>query len=289
MPELSADIQPVLLISHDGMLGRAWLELLNGEGIEVETVTYPNIDFTQPETIPEHVTEKYGTVINCAAYTAVDACEENEELATQINGHGVSLLAARCKQIGATLIHYSTDYVFDGEATEPYKTDQDYDPLNAYGRTKAVGETGILNAEGDHIIIRTAWLYAPWANNFVRTMAKLTRDKDSLQVVDDQRGRPTSAEHLAKTSLGLLAGGHRGIFHVCDGGECTWHEFTVEIAKQLGNTCDIQPCSSDVYQRPAKRPAYSVMDMSTTETAVGAMPDWKDNLSQVLGKLEPLD
>jgi dTDP-4-dehydrorhamnose reductase len=186
------------------------------------------------------------------------------------------------------LLHFSTDYVFDGKASAPYRADAPVDPLGAYGRTKAAGEQAIHASGARHLIVRTSWLYAPWGNNFVRTMARLTRDKPSLKVVDDQRGRPTSAEHLAATALALLDRGATGTFHVTDGGECTWYEFTLAIAKQLGRTCTIAPCTTAEFPRPAPRPAYSVLDLSQTEALLGPMPDWRVNLVEVLARLEPL-
>ena len=277
----------ILLIAPAGMLGRAWCELLDQRGLTYRTASRPTFDLADPAAIDAAVADDVRTVINCAAWTDVDGAETHEADATRINGEGVGHLARRCHAIGATLVHYSTDYVFDGQATTPYRTDQPRQPLNAYGRSKAAGEQAIETADGDHLIIRTSWLYAPWGSNFVRTMAKLTAEKPELRVVDDQRGRPTSCEHLAATSLALLERGIRGIHHVTDGGECTWYEFTCEIARQLDRTCAVNPCTSEEFIRPAPRPAYSVLDLSQTEAAVGPMPPWQHNLAEVLPRLEP--
>jgi dTDP-4-dehydrorhamnose reductase len=203
----------------------------------------------------------------------------------EVNATGVGHLAERCHDIDALLVHYSTDYVFNGQALEPYEVGHAIDPVNAYGRTKAAGDRAVRESGCLYRIIRTSWLYAPWGNNFVRTMAKLTAEKDQLKVVDDQRGRPTSAQHLVKTSQALIEHGESGTYHATDGGACTWYEFTKEIARQLGHTCDIQPCTTADFPRPAKRPAYSVLDLSKTEAMTGALPDWKDNLKEVLDRM----
>jgi dTDP-4-dehydrorhamnose reductase len=208
-----------LLVSPDGMLGRAFAEALRGDFVGV---TYPAIDLTRPETIEQHVRPGTTHVINCAAYTDVDRAETNEALATAINGTGVGALARRCGEVGATLVHFGTDYVFDGVASAPYPVDAPRAPQGAYGRSKAAGEEALFASGARHLYVRTSWLYAPWAKNFVRTIATLAKTKESLKVVADQRGRPTSAEHLAKTTLALLARDLEGTWHVTDGGECTW-------------------------------------------------------------------
>ena len=226
-------------------------------------------------------------VVNCAAFTDVDGAESRENDALVLNAQAVTNLAEHCKKIGATLVHYSTDYVFNGTASSPYPVDHPRDPVNAYGRTKAEGELAIENSGCKYLLIRTSWLYAPWGHNFVLTMLRMTRERDELRVVDDQRGRPTSAQHLARTSLSLLEHDQTGIFHITDGGECTWHGFTCEIRRLADNTCDIHACDSSEFKRPATRPAYSVLDISKTEEALGAMPDWKENLKEVIEQMEP--
>ncbi len=225
-------------------------------------------------------------VINCAAYTAVDLAEEEEDKATLINGHAVAALADHCRAIDAQLIHFGTDYVFNGTATTPYAVDTPREPVNAYGRSKAVGEEALEASAakgGRHLYLRTSWLYAPWGANFVLTMKKLTADKDALKVVDDQRGRPTSCLHLARTTLDLIAAGAQGFLHATDGGETTWCGLTQEINRQLGHTCDVTGCTTADFPRPAPRPAYSVLDLSKTEAILGhSLSDWRENLAEVL-------
>jgi dTDP-4-dehydrorhamnose reductase len=266
-------VGPVVVVGALGMLGRAWRELA--------------LDIASPESIHEHIDKKTDVVVNCAAFTDVDGAETREDEARTLNATAVGHLAEHCKKIGATLVHYSTDYVFDGQATSPYPADHRRDPVNAYGRTKAGGEAVLEESGCAFLLIRTSWLYAPWARNFVLTMLRLTRERDELRVVDDQRGRPTSAQHLARTTLELLQYGQRGTFHVTDGGECTWHGFTLEIARLAGHSCKIQPRASSEFQRPAARPAYSVLDISETEDVLGPMPDWKQNLQEVIKQTEP--
>jgi len=278
---------PVIVIGALGMLGRAWCGLLQQKNIPHKGLDLPELDITDPDSIAEHLHAGCKTIVNCAAYTDVDGTEDNEIAALQLNAQAVKLLADRCKSIDATLIHYSTDYVFNGQAQSPYPVDHRRDPVNAYGRTKAKGEEFIASSDCQHLLVRTSWLYAPWANNFVRTMTKLTAERDALQVVDDQRGRPTSAQHLASASLSLIEKNARGTFHITDAGECSWHGFACEIARLAGNTCDIKPCDSSQFPRPASRPAYSVLDITKAEAIIGPMPNWKDNLASVIEQMEP--
>lgn len=274
----------ILVCGAGGMLGRAWLELLAARGIEGRPGDLPDLDLASARSIADHVGPGLRAVINCAAYTDVDGAETNEALATEINGHGVARLVARCDAVGVPLVHYSTDYVFDGRASAPYRTDQACDPLNAYGRSKRVGEEAVLASRGPHLVIRTSWLYAPWGKNFVLTIAKLAGERPELRVVNDQRGRPTSAEHLAHLSLALLERGVQGVFHGTDGGECTWFDFATAIAAAVAPSCRVVPCTSAEFPRPAPRPAYSVLDLSRTEALLGPMPDWRENLASVLSR-----
>ncbi len=275
-----------LVIGYDGMLGRAWCELLDGCGIDYVAPTLDEFDLTKIETIERYVNDRCKVVVNCGAYTDVDGSEANSDLAEQINGYAVGELATRCKVVGAKLIHYSTDYVFGGDASEPYVTDARREPMNAYGRSKAIGEELIEGSGCRYLIVRTSWLYGPWGKNFVRTIARLVTERDTIRVVDDQKGRPTSCEHLARVTLELVKHGADGIYHVTDGGECTWYEFAMEIASEMKSSCVVEACKSDEYQRAAKRPTYSVLDLSKTEAMVGAMLSWRKNLAAVLKRLE---
>ena len=279
---------PILLVGDRGMLGRAFRELFATTIRAYEGFDLPDFDASEPAQVAVVMRKSWSAIINCAAYTNVDGAEDHEQAAMRGNAVAPRVLAEASKRAGIPLVHFSTDYVFAGDAQQPYPVDAPLQPLGAYGRTKAAGEEAIRESGAQHLILRTSWLYAPWANNFVRTMAKLTRDKPALKVVDDQRGRPTSAEHLAKTALALLDRAASGTFHVTDGGECTWYEFTRAIAEILGRTCTISPCTTAEFPRPAPRPAYSVLDLAKTEALLGPMPDWRSNLASVLARLEPL-
>lgn len=277
----------ILLIGADGMLGRAWTRLLENERTTFATPGRAELDLVSGDL--SSAVAGFGTVVNCAAWTDVDGAESQEAEATELNGRAVGRLADACKQAGATLIHYSTDYVFNGSENRPYPIDADRRPVNAYGRSKAEGEKRIEASGCRHLTIRTSWLYAPWGQNFVRSMVKLCRERDELRVVDDQRGRPTSAEALAEGSLTLLRAGAEGFVHLTDGGECTWFGFAQEINRlAAGGRCRVMPCTSDAFPRPAERPSYSVMDLGPAEGVLGPIPDWKERLAGVIGRLEDL-
>ncbi|HEX6245649.1 MAG TPA: dTDP-4-dehydrorhamnose reductase [Polyangiales bacterium] len=278
----------LLIIGANGMLARALKEACIAQKRPFQGLDLPDFDLTAAEQVESEVRSDHSAVINCAAYTNVDGAEADEATAAKVNALGVRHLARACAHKGVPLVHYSTDYVFPGNAQSPYQVDELQAPLGAYGRTKAAGERAIWVAGGPHLILRTSWLYAPWANNFVRTIFKASSQKPALQVVNDQRGRPTSAEHLAKATLRLLDRKLRGTLHVTDGGECTWFEFAQEIVRLSGHPCQVDPTTSEAYARPAKRPAYSVLDLGPTEAALGPMPHWRDNLADVMRRLEPV-
>ena len=272
----------VAVIGSNGMLGRAWGELLARQSVPCTLLARPDFDVTDVGAIASAITDDHTAIINCAAWTDVDGAEANEEAALKLNGEAVAMLADHAKLIDATLVHYSTDYVFDGQATEPYPIDHPREPINAYGRTKLAGEQAIEASGCEHLLIRTSWLYAPWAKNFVRTMIRLSKQRDTLRVVDDQLGRPTSSESLAITSWQLLGLNHTGTFHVCDDEQCTWFEFAREIVKATNPKCAVEPCTTADFPTPAIRPAYSVLDLSKTIEAVGPLPTWRDNLEDVI-------
>ena len=275
----------VLLLGADGMLGRAWQELATREGLPLETRVFPAFDLTRAEHVAALPLSQVDVVVNCTGWTDVDGAETREADATALNGEGVGRLAEACRDAGCLLVHYSTDYVFSGDATAPYAVDHPRAPLGAYGRSKAAGEERIEASGAQFLLLRTSWLYAPWGNNFVRTMARLGRSKDSLKVVNDQRGRPTSAEHLAAASLALVRKGARGTLHVTDGGECTWYELARAVIERVNPACTVNPCTTAEFPRPARRPAYSVLDLRETEALLGPMPAWQEQVAGVVGRL----
>jgi dTDP-4-dehydrorhamnose reductase len=278
---------PVFIVSPDGMLGRAWQALLQTRGIPYSGGSYPELDIRDPKSVEKHLEPRFRVVINCAAFTDVDGAETREAEADAVNATGVGILAERCRATGATLVHYSTDYVFEGNASAPYPVDEPRRPQNAYGRSKARGEELLERSGGAYLLIRTSWLYAPWGKNFVDTIARFGKERPVLRVVDEQRGRPTSAEYLAARSLALLEHDARGAFHVTDGDECTWFEFAQEIVRRTGGSARVEPCSSAEQARAAVRPAYSVLDLSRTDALIGPSRSWRDNLADVLAARTP--
>ena len=229
-------------------------------------------------------------IVNCAAYTAVDAAEDNEPLAARLNADAVDILARVAKRHGAHMVHVSTDYVFDGQGCIPYTEDMATNPQSAYGRTKLEGERQLQQALGDDaVILRTAWLYSPYGKNFVKTMLTLGKDKPALKVVFDQVGTPTCARDLARAIVTVMTADqwHGGIYHYSNEGVISWYDFTLAIHRLAGiTTCDVQPCHSDEFPAKAHRPAYSVLDKTKFKTTFGVtVPYWLDSLEATINQL----
>jgi dTDP-4-dehydrorhamnose reductase len=275
----------VMLLGHDGQLGRAWRGLLVSHEIDHCLIGTDQINLARPDDIDTGLLRGYTHLINCAAWTDVDGAEKHEDEAMAVNGQSVGALARACATAGAMLVHYSTDYVFDGETGAPYAIDHPRRPVNAYGRSKLAGEQALEKSAARFLLIRTSWLYSPWGKNFVRTMAQLAGQRDVLRVVNDQRGTPTSAEHLARLSLALLMRDQTGTFHITDGGECSWYEFALAIVEGLGSACRVEPCTSDEFPRSARRPACSILNVERAIGIIGPMPGWRVNLADVLRRL----
>ena len=269
------------------------------------------LDITDLAAIKAMVTEyRIDTIINCAAYTNVDAAEDNEPLAELLNAKAVENLALAMKEVGGLLVHISTDYVFGGEVyNTPCREEMAGAPTGAYGRTKLHGEEAILRSGVRHVIIRTAWLYSEYGKNFVKTMLRLTAERPSLKVVFDQVGTPTYAGDLAAAIVQILQqaevslegasalliapGGDTSacIYHYSNEGVCSWYDFAKAIAEYSGHSaCDIQPCHSDEFPSKVKRPSYSVLDKSKIKAAFGlSIPYWTDSLKKCIRNLsEPL-
>lgn len=225
-----------------------------------------------------------GIVVNCAAYTNVEKAEEDEISANLVNNIGASALASAAKSVDATLIHISTDYVFDGKSSVPYSENDRTSPCSVYGLTKLAGERAIAASGCKSIIIRTAWLYSVYGKNFVSTMRRLTAEKDSLNVVFDQIGSPTNAADLAQLIIHIITTGQTdktGIYHYTDEGVCSWYDFAVEICHLSENECDVRPCLSEEFPTKAVRPHYSVLDKSKVKRTFGiVIPYWKDSLKK---------
>ena len=227
-------------------------------------------------------------VVNCAGYTNVDKAEEDEITAELINAQAVEYLAKVCEYKNAALIHISTDYVFGGsDSNTPLKEDATVNPTGAYGRTKLHGEEAIKNSGCKYLIIRTSWLYSKYGNNFVKTMCKLTSEKEKLNVVFDQIGTPTYALDLATIIFNIIERrmfqGNEGVYHFSNEGVTSWYDFAKEICELSGNTCDIQPCHSDEYPSKVKRPSYSVLDKTKIKRTFNiSIPYWKESLKRCI-------
>jgi dTDP-4-dehydrorhamnose reductase len=240
---------------------------------------------------PEPVT----WIVNCAAYTAVDRAEDEQDLCRKLNVDGPAGIARLANRIGAALLHFSTDYVFNGKGTTPYREDDPTDPVGVYGVTKRDGETAILSSHNAAYILRTAWLYGQGGNNFVRTMLRLMNEREEIKVVNDQRGSPTWTLDLANTAADLIVRADSGkppdygVYHYTNEGEITWFEFAEKIyalGKQLAliaGDCVVRPCSTAEYPTKAARPAYSVLDKGKIRRALGiSIPAWDESLKGYL-------
>ena len=264
----------------------AMLRKLAGKDINTDTV---HLDITNLDDIRKIVkSERVNAIVNCAAYTNVDGAETNQELAELLNAKAPKNLSVAMKEVGGTLIHISTDYVFGKEPyNTPCKEDQNGTPTGVYGLTKLHGEQNIIASGCNYIIIRTAWLYSEFGKNFVRTMLNLTATRPELKVVFDQVGTPTYAGDLAQAIVTIVSKPQTGIYHYSNEGVCSWFDFTKMIAECSGQTnCDIKPCHSDEFPSPVKRPAFSVLDKTKIKQTFGiAVPYWTDSLKKCLNNL----
>ena len=270
--------------------------------VEVEGVETTLLDITDADAIRKIVKEKdIRCIVNSAAYTNVDKAETDEALCRKLNAEAPKLLAEAMKEVNGLLVQISTDYVFGGDPyNTPCREDQKGTPTGVYGKTKLEGERNIEAVGCDYVIIRTAWLYSEYGKNFVKTMLNLTATKPKLNVVFDQAGTPTYAYDLAMVIKTVLADyanekpengySKAGIYHFSNEGVCSWFDFTKKIAELAGNTgCDIQPCHSDEFPSPVKRPAYSVLDKTKIKETFGVMvPYWTDSLKRCMANMKAL-
>ncbi|HKP32305.1 MAG TPA: dTDP-4-dehydrorhamnose reductase [Chitinophagaceae bacterium] len=226
--------------------------------------------------------------INCAAYTAVDKAETEKDLATRINGDGPGFLAEACDEVGTKFIHISTDYVFDGASPIPYKETDETNPVNHYGMSKLIGEKRVMESIADAVIIRTAWVYSEYGNNFVKTMMRLMNERENLNVVSDQHGSPTYAADLAEVILKIISKEKiiPGIYHYSNEGSISWYEFAEAIKEMTGSNCRINPIPTTQYPTPAKRPAFSLLDKTKIKSTFDLeIPDWKTSLKKCIVRL----
>ena len=275
----------ILVTGANGQLGR---EMQRLSAVSPNNYTFTDVaelDVTDAGAVRQAVAQTRAEVIvNCAAYTNVERAEEDEAAADRLNRGAAENLARAAEANGATLIHVSTDYVFDGTAHTPYREDMATSPLGAYGRTKLAGEEAVKASGCRYLILRTAWLYSEYGNNFLKTMLRLTSERETLRVVFDQVGTPTYAGDLALAIFSLIEtgryAGNEGVYHFTDEGVCSWYDFAVEIAAAAGHgTCRIIPCHTSEYPTKATRPAYSVLDKSKIKETFGLeIPHWRESM-----------
>lgn len=290
----------ILITGANGQLGHEMRNVLTGDArfnpiyTDVAGDDITRLDITDEKAV-EQLVDDHGIklIVNCVAYTAVDAAEDDEATAARLNAEAVGILARVAKRHGARMMHVSTDYVFDGNGHTPYTEQMMPCPQSAYGRTKLDGERLLLDTLGDDaVILRTAWLYSPYGKNFVKTMLMLGQSKPALKVVFDQVGSPTCARDLAQAIVTVATASewHPGIYHYSNEGVISWYDFTIAIHRLAGiTTCDVQPCHSDEFPARAHRPAYSVLDKTKFKTTFGVtVPYWLDSLEETINSLSTI-
>lgn len=284
-----------LILGATGQVGRA---LVAGApaGWQAVALGRDRIDLSRSETIAPAIRDASADlVINAAAYTAVDKAESEPDVAGQVNGVAPGQVAAATREIGSRLIHISTDFVFDGDKSTPYRPGDDTNPLSVYGTTKLAGERAVAKADPAALILRTSWVYAAQGGNFVNTMLRLMREREQVKIVSDQIGTPTSAPSLAKAIWALAQGDSGGVYHFTDAGVASWYDFAVAIEEEarllklLSAPVAVLPIATADYPTSARRPGYSVLDSRATWDLTGSLPPhWRSSLRSVLTELNDL-
>ena len=294
----------ILVTGKNGQLGRSIQKLVNTDA-KIDINQYSNdfifigkgeLDLSSESSIGHYFNnnDKFDVIINCAAYTAVDRAEEEQELANQVNHLAVKQLAGIAKEQKAKLIHISTDYVFDGESDKAYLETDETNPINVYGKTKLAGEKALQEImPNDAIIIRTSWVYSEYGNNFVKTMLRLGKERDEINVVSDQIGSPTYATDLAQAIMAIVnsdtftqANVDSEIYHYSNEGECSWYDFAKTIFELSNVSCNVSPIETKNYPTPATRPHYSLLNKEKIKKSYKlTIPYWKDSLQSCLKKL----
>ncbi len=286
-------IHKILVTGANGQLGWELSQLATAyPAFEFVFVDRSQLDLSEPDSF-EQILQAIAPdcIINTAAYTAVDKSETEKELAYTVNAVAVEKLASLCKERSIPFITYSTDYVFNGTANEPYLTDMKVDPVNYYGSTKAAGESLAIAANDQTIVIRTSWVFSAHGNNFVKTMLRLMKERESLNIVADQKGRPTYAKDLALATLQIVESLNAGkvisgIFHFANSGETTWFDFAAKIKAIAGLSCSLNPIDSTAFPTPAKRPNYSVLDTANIEAILpSSIRNWEVALKECMDAL----
>ena len=279
----------LLVTGAKGMLGQAVVAAAEKSADQTLALGRGELDITDAAAVTATIDQfEPDALINCAAWTDVDGAEAEEAAATEINGAGAANVAASCEASGVRLVHVSTDYVFDGAATEPYLESDPVSPQSAYGRSKLAGEAAIEAAGGDYAIVRTAWLFGAGGSNFVDTMLRLGGEREQIEVVTDQIGCPTWTGHLAPALIACAAADETGIFHAVGGGRCSWFELASETISLAGLDCKVQPTTTESFPRPAPRPAFSVLGSERGDEAI-VLPDWHEGLRGYLAAAGVID
>ena len=270
-----------------GQLGYDVVNELEKRGLEAIGVDIQEMDITDADSVNNVIEEASpDAVIHCAAYTAVDAAEDNVEICRRVNAEGTQNIANVCKRLDIPMIYISTDYVFDGQGERPWLPDDERAPLNVYGQTKYEGELAVQNTLDKYFIVRIAWVFGLNGKNFVKTMLNLGKTRDHLTVVNDQYGSPTYTYDLARLLVDMILTDKYGIYHATNEGICTWYEFACEIFRQAGISVDVEPVTADQYPAKAKRPSNSRMSKDKLEeNGFERLPSWQDALGRYLKEI----
>ena len=274
----------VLVTGAKGQLGYDVMNELAKRGYEGIGVDVQEMDITDAQAVDRVITESGADkVIHCAAYTAVDAAEDNVDLCRKVNAQGTENIAKVCKKLDIPMLYLSTDYVFDGEGTRPWEPDDERHPLNVYGQTKYEGELAIEENLDKYFIVRIAWVFGVNGKNFIKTMLKLAENHDTITVVNDQVGSPTYTYDLSRLLVDMIETDKYGRYHATNEGLCTWYEFAVEIFRQAGISVNVVPVTSEEFQAKAKRPHNSRLNKDKLdEMGFKRLPSWQDALSRYL-------
>lgn len=280
----------VLVTGVKGQLGYDVVKELEKRGLEAFGVDIEEMDITDADSVSKVITQANpDAVIHCAAYTAVDAAEDNEAVCRKVNTDGTQNIANVCKELDIKMIYISTDYVFDGEGTKPWEPEDERNPVSVYGQTKYEGELAVQNTLDKYFIVRIAWVFGINGKNFVKTMLKLAETRDTLTVVNDQFGSPTYTYDLAKLLVDMIQTEKYGVYHATNEGICTWHEFACAIFKTAGIEMNVLPVSSAEYAAKAKRPSNSRMSKEKlVENGFEKLPSWQDALERYIAELQKL-
>ncbi len=275
--------EKILLIGAKGMLGTDLMREFEADSnYSVVGTDISDFDITKENQVRDFIKKnKPDYVINAAAYTDVDKCEEDKDICNKVNGQALQYIAKACRDENAILVHISTDYVFDGLKAEGYKEEDRIDPVNQYGASKALGEKMVRENMEKHYIVRISWLFGKNGKNFVETMLNLAKDHKELKVVNDQHGKPTYTVDLAKALKILIETKPAyGVYHLPNEGQTTWYDFAMEIFKNVGKDINVNPCTSEEFPRPAKRPQYSIL----INSKLPKLRSWREALKEYLSK-----